>query len=126
MIKYYSIFAKWRKKDVDFLNTLNLNRRPEEGYFGFSIQEGEDYEKIINYYSRKNSLFKKTKPAEFSINFALVTFSKEELDNAKYYAISSIPPYSTPSSRYPQPNKKEITSHKFLVVIYTNIVFIIL
>lgn len=105
MIKHYSVFAKWRKKDVEFLNTLNLSRKPEEGYFGFSVQEGEIYEKIIDKYSKKDLLFNKIKPPEFSINFGLVTFSKEELDNAKYYAISSIPPYSAPSTRYPQPNK---------------------
>lgn len=105
MIRHYSIFAKWRKKDVIFLNTLNLKRKPEMGYFGFSVEEGETYKKILNHYSKKDSFFYKVKPPEFSINFGLVTFSKEELDNAKYYAISSIPPYETPSTRYPQPNK---------------------
>lgn len=105
MIKHYSIFAKWRKKDVDFLNTLNLNRKPEIGYFGFSVEEGEVYEKILNYYSKKDSFLSKTKPPEFSIDFGLVTFSKEELDNAKYYAIFSIPLNEAQESRFPQPIK---------------------
>ncbi|MGG8496893.1 hypothetical protein ACQY1Q_10780 [Tenacibaculum sp. TC6] len=106
MIKHYSIFAKWRKKDVAFLNTLNLNRVIEEGYFGFSIEEGITYNKILNHYSKNDTAFNKTKPPEFSINLGLVTFSKEELDRSMYYAMFSIPPKEVSSSRFPQPNKK--------------------
>lgn len=87
MIKYYSFFAKWRKKDVDFLNSLKLNRLIEEGYFGFGIDEGDVYEKILSHYSEKDSLFSKTKPPEFSITFGNVTFSKKELDESKYYEL---------------------------------------
>lgn len=100
MKKHYSIFAKWRKKDVAFLNSLNLSRKVEEGYFGFSIEEGIVYNKIVSHFSKKDSLLNKTKPPEFSINFGLVTFSREELDNAKYYALGGI--YQK-NNGYPEP-----------------------
>lgn len=106
MIKHYSLFAKWRKKDIEFLNNLNLERTIEEGYFGFRIEEGNVYEKIKDYFSKKDSLFSITKPPEFSINFAVVTFSKEELDNAKYFALSQIGGESG-TSKWPQPYKTE-------------------
>lgn len=105
MKKVYYVFADWRKKDIDFINCLEISKKIELGADSFSIEEGKDYEKLINFYSKKDSLFSKTKPKEFRIQQANCLFSKEELDNAKYYAISSIPPYSTPSTRYPQPNK---------------------
>lgn len=115
MKKHYSIFAKWRKKDVQFLNSLNLSRVVEEGYFGFSIEEGETYDKIINYYSKKNTLFSNTKPPELSINFGLVTFSKEELNNAKYFALGGI--YQK-NNGYPEPQNS--LKYRDIVFSYEN------
>ncbi|PHN99303.1 hypothetical protein CSC82_34715, partial [Rhodobacteraceae bacterium 4F10] len=106
MKKVYYVFAVWRKKDVKFINNLNTSNKIEIGADSFSIQEGEDYDKFTEYYSKKDTLFYKTKPKEFKIKHATSIFSKEELDEAKYYAVSSIPPYESPSSRYPQPNKR--------------------
>lgn len=102
---YYVHSEGWRKKDVDFINTLSTSKKIELGSDHFSINDGKDYLKLINHYSKGDSLFSKTKPKKFSIQQASCLFSKYDLDNAKYYAISSIPPYSTPSTRYPQPNK---------------------
>ena len=105
MIKHYLLFAKWRPRDVKFLNSLKLERTVEEGYFGISIEEGNKLDEIINRYSKQDSLFSKTKPPEFKLSFQLATFTKEELDNAKYYAIQMIGGESPPS-RYPRPNKR--------------------
>ncbi len=87
MIKHFSFFAKWRKKDVDFLNSLKLDKTVEEGYCGFLITEGEVYEEIMAHFSKKDSLFTKTKPEEFSCTFATVSFSMKELEEAKYYEL---------------------------------------
>lgn len=106
MKRVYYAFADWRKKDVDFINTLEVSNKIEIGADSFSIEEGADYFNLLDYYSKKESLFRNIKPKEFRIQHANCMFSKEDLDNAKYYAISSIPPYETPSNRYPQPNKK--------------------
>lgn len=106
MKKLYYVYADWRKKDVKFLKTLNLNRKPEEGYFGFSIREGVTYDKVTSHFSRKGSLFSKTKPSEYTNKFIVVTFSKKELNNAKYYALLPLGG-ETPDSRYPQPWKNE-------------------
>ncbi len=107
MKKLYYVFADWRLDDVKFVNTLNISNKIEEGVDSFSIKEGEDYDRFINHYSKKNSLFRKTKPKEFSIRHANCIFSKEDLDNANYYAISAIPLKEAPESRYPQPAKNE-------------------
>lgn len=118
MIKHYSFFAKWRKKDVEFLSKFNLGRTIEEGYFGFGIEEGEVYEKIINHFSKVDSLFNKVKPPEYSHNFALVTFSKEELDNAKYYALGGI---FQKKNGYPEPQNS--LKYRDIVFKYDNIEF---
>ncbi|WP_417786035.1 hypothetical protein [Tenacibaculum sp.] len=100
MIKHYLLFAKWRKKDVEFLNSLKLDRLVEEGYFGIPLEEGEVKKKILEHYSKKDSLFQKTKPSEFSLKFQSVTFSKKELDNAGYYALNGI---FQKNNGYPEP-----------------------
>jgi len=87
MIKHFSFFAKWRKKDVDFLNGLKLDKTIKEGYCGFLVSEGEGYEEIIAHFSKKDSLLKRTKPEEFSCTFATVSFSTMELEEAKYYEL---------------------------------------
>lgn len=106
MKKLYSISAVWREKDVDFLNKLNISRNIEKGMCIFSIEEGDGYDKIINRYSKKDSLFKKIKPKEFEIILASVIFTKEELNNAKYYAIQFLGSESS-ESRYPRPYKNQ-------------------
>lgn len=106
MIKHYLLFAKWRKKDVEFLNSFDLKRKVEEGYFGIPLEEGDTLNKIIKHYSKKDNLFNKTKPQEFSFSFQSVTFLKEELDNAKYYALLSLGGESHPN-RWPLPNKEQ-------------------
>lgn len=106
MKKIYYVFADWRKKDVDFINNLNISNSIDIGADSFSIEEGSDYEIFLNHYTKENSLFNKVKPKDFRIQHANSIFTKEELDNAKYYAISSIPLEDAPSSRFPQPNKK--------------------
>lgn len=105
MKKFYNVFADWRQKDVRFINTLDINKKIELGYDHFGIEEGRDYQILVEYYSKKDPLFGKTKPKEFSIRHATCIFSKEDLDNAKYYAISSISLNDTPESRFPQPIK---------------------
>ncbi|MEE9362424.1 MAG: hypothetical protein V3U92_07495 [Cellulophaga sp.] len=85
MIKQYSFFAYWRKKDVEFLNSLGLKEDIEEGADVFLIEESETYNKIIAHYSKKNSLFSKTKLEKFSCVFTGVIFSKEELDQGRVY-----------------------------------------
>lgn len=102
MIKCYSFFAKWRKKDADYLNSLNLNKKIEVGYDGFWVEEDDRYKRIMNYYSKKDSLFSKVKPPEFSTKYAFSKFSKEDLDNAKYYSLSGI--YQK-NNGYPEPQK---------------------
>jgi len=102
MKKLYSIFAEWREKDVKFLNTLKISRKVEKGICVFSIEEGSDYNKILNFYSKRDTLFKKTKPKDFSISQASCIFSKEELNSAKYYALSGI--YQGDNG-YPEPQK---------------------
>jgi len=106
MIKCYSFLAKWRKKDVEFLNSLKLSKTIEEGFDGFWIEEDDRYEKIMNYYSKKDSFFSKNRPSEFSVELAFTKFSKEELDNSKYFALQLIGGESN-ESRYPQPWKNE-------------------
>lgn len=105
MKKVYYVFADWRKEDVKFINNLKTSNQIELGADSFSIEEGEDYYKLLEYYSKKDSLFRKTKPKDFRIQHANCIFSEKELDNAKYYAIFSIPLEDTPESRYPQPIK---------------------
>ncbi len=85
MTKYYMFFANWRKKDVDFLKQFKLDREPEIGYFGFGLPEGDIFNKISNHYSQVDSLWFKTQPPEFSITFANVFFSLEEIELAKTY-----------------------------------------
>lgn len=99
MIKHFSFFANWRKKDVDFLNSLTLDRKIEQGYFGFKVEEGDVYERIMEHFSKKDSLFSKTKPEEFSCTFPMVSFSIEELEKAKYYELA----FSGESKGVPQP-----------------------
>ncbi|MEE9377504.1 MAG: hypothetical protein V3V33_05665 [Candidatus Lokiarchaeia archaeon] len=89
MIKHFSFFANWRKTDVDFLNNLSLDRKIEQGYFGFKIEEGDTYERIMEHFSKKDSIFSKTKPKEFSCTFTTVSFSKSELEKSKYYELKS-------------------------------------
>ena len=106
MIKHYSFFAKWRKKDVDFLNTFKLNKTVEKGYDGFWIKKGETYSAISKHFSKKDTMFSRTRPPEFSEEMTFVSFSKKELDNAQYYALSQIGGESSPS-RWPQPNQEQ-------------------
>ncbi len=107
MIKCYSFFAKWRKKDVEFLNSLDLNKTIKEGYDGFWVEEDDRYKRIIKHYSKKESLLNKVKPKEFKVNHSWCKFSKEDLDNAKYYMLGTT---GAPKG-YPQPKdtyKKEV------------------
>lgn len=106
MKKVYYVFAEWRKRDIDFINNLEISNKISIGADSFSIKEGEDFDKFTFHYSKKDTLLAKTKPKEFKVKLAGCNFSKEDLDNAKYFAISSMPPYETHSSRYPQPNTK--------------------
>ncbi len=87
MKRNYSFFAKWRKKDVEFLNSLNLIKTISEGYDGFWVEEGEIYDLIINKYSKKNIFSSEDKPPEFEVTMTFVTFAEEELDNANYYLL---------------------------------------
>ncbi len=88
MKKHYSFFAKWRKQDVEFLNSFKLMKTITEGYDGFWVEEGETYEKIFEKFSKKNSLFSKIdQPPEFKVTMVFVRFSKEELNNASYYML---------------------------------------
>jgi len=108
MIKHYSFSAYWRKKDIDFLNGLGLDKTIVEGADGFGIEEGKTYEKIVEHYSRKNSIFRKTRPKGFSHTFPVVTFSKEELEGASYFALS----FTGNPKTYPQPkngNYRDVT-----------------
>lgn len=100
MITLYYFFARWRKKDVEFLNSFDVSRTVEEGVCSFYIKGDNDYNKIMAHYSKKDSLFSKVRPPEFSTSIIGVEFSKEELDKAKYYALTQI---GGESSRYPQP-----------------------
>ncbi|TSE11286.1 hypothetical protein [Aquimarina algiphila] len=88
MIKKHSIFANWRKKDVDFL--ANLGITIEEGYFSFLIEEGSVYNEIIKHYTENKGFFVNRTPKEFSSKFAVVEFSMEELDNSKYFVLQNI------------------------------------
>ena len=99
MIKYYSFFAKWRKKDVEFLNSLGLNKTIKENYDGFWVEEDDRYYKIIEHYSKKDSLFNKTKPQEYKSRHTGCFFSKEEIDSARYCILTRV---GDPKG-YPQP-----------------------
>jgi hypothetical protein len=90
MKKLFYVFANWRQEDIEFLNTLKISNKIEKGADSFSIEEGNDYDNFTHFYSKKDSLFKKTKPKEFRIQQANCIFSKEELGDAKYYALSGI------------------------------------
>lgn len=109
MIKHYSFFANWRKKDVTFLNSLSLNRHIEEGFFGFAIEDENTYNKIMEYYSKKDSLFYKNRPEDFSCTFGRVSFSKKELDKAKYYELIAV----GDSVGEPQPENYRETTFKY-------------
>ncbi len=102
MRKLYSVSAIWRKKDVNFLNTLKISRVIEEGMCVFSIEEGDDYNRLINFYSKNNFLLGKTRPKEFEIVHASCIFSTQELDNSDYYALGSI--YQK-NNGFPEPQK---------------------
>lgn len=106
MKKVYSIYANWRKEDISFINSLKINKKIEEGFCVFQIEEGEDYDKLIAQYSKKDSLFYKTKPKEFTIKFIGCNFSKEDLENSQCYALLSLGG-ETSESRYPQPYKNQ-------------------
>ncbi|SMC44410.1 hypothetical protein [Cellulophaga tyrosinoxydans] len=109
MIKIYSVFGKWRKKDVTFLNSLNLNRQIEEGYFGFTIEEGVKYNKLINHYSKVDSIFNKTRPEEFNIKQATVLFSKKDLKDSENYVLE----ICAPATGFPQPEDGSYASITF-------------
>lgn len=99
MIKHYYFFAKWRPKDVKFLNGLGLEKEIKEGACSFSIEEGDTYYEIINHFAEKESLFRSTKPKGYNTTMSYVSFSKKELDAAKYYNLVGT---GTPKG-YPQP-----------------------
>ena len=84
MKKNYSFFAKWRKKDVEYLNSLKLNKVIKEGYDGFWVEEGDVYEVIMNKFSKKG-FFSSDTPEGFSVKQSGVTFSKKEIESAKFY-----------------------------------------
>jgi hypothetical protein len=90
MIKHYSFFANWRKKDVDFFNSLDPSINIKEGYFGFKVQNETIYKKIIEHYSQEDSFFSKNKPKDYSCTFATVSFTKKELDAANYFELIEI------------------------------------
>ncbi|WKB83059.1 hypothetical protein QYR09_08440 [Cellulophaga lytica] len=106
MKKLYYIYANWRKNDVDFINSLDISKKIDIGPCSFSLKEGEDLDKIVNHYSKKDGLFSKTKPKDFEIKQASCLFTKEELNNSKYYAIELLGS-ETSTNRWPQPNKKQ-------------------
>lgn len=109
MMKQYYVFAKWREKDVAFINSLLTNYKIDEGADSFQIEEGEILDKIKNYYSRKDSFFIKTKPKEFRIDFIGCAFSKQELDKSNYYMLANT---GTPKG-YPQPEQGEHLKQTF-------------
>ncbi|MDY7394919.1 hypothetical protein UMM65_06680 [Aureibaculum sp. 2210JD6-5] len=86
MTKLYYFYAKWRKKDVSFFSNLGIDI--EQGYYSFTIEEGDVYDKIIKYYFRKD-LFNVVKPKEFSTFLARVDFTKEELNASRLYALTN-------------------------------------
>ncbi|GAL88323.1 hypothetical protein [Jejuia pallidilutea] len=101
MIKNYLVFAKWRQKDVEFLNSLKLKRVIEKGYCGILIEDDDTLRTIRNRYSKQNTLLNRISPPEFSITFQGVTFSKKELDAAKCYML---PPFGKPKG-FPLPKE---------------------
>ncbi|CAL2079191.1 hypothetical protein [Tenacibaculum sp. 190524A05c] len=99
MKKRYSFFAKWRKRDAEFLNNLNLVKKVKEGYDGFWVEEGEVYEKIMKKFTSKSFFSSNSKPPEFKVKMSSVVFSKEELDSANYYMLCGI----RSAKQYPKP-----------------------
>lgn len=85
MKKVYYFFAEWRKRDVQFLNSLDLSKTIEEGSCSFSVEEGDSYHKIMEHFTKENGLFSKTKPNDFYTTVANVSFSNEELESAQSY-----------------------------------------
>jgi len=77
MIKRYSFFGKWRKKDVEFLNDLQLNKTIKEGYDGFWVEEGNIYNQIVNHFSKKGTLFSNSKSIGFQQGLLEYLFLKK-------------------------------------------------
>tara|TARA_B110000090_G_C13366113_1_gene440198 strand:+ start:325 stop:1149 length:825 start_codon:yes stop_codon:yes gene_type:complete len=102
MIKHYTFSARWRKKDTEYIETFKTSRKIAQGFCSFYVEE-KDYQSIMKYYSKKDSLLNKTKPPEFSVRLVFVSFSKEELDDAKYYMLAAT---GAPKG-YPQPEQGE-------------------
>lgn len=98
MIKNFSFFANWRKKDVEYLNSLGLSNIIEIGYFGFSITEGKVFEEITSYFSKKDILSKR-RPDDYSCTLTHVTFSKKELSDAENFELR----FTGESKGFPQP-----------------------
>ncbi len=88
MIRRHSFFAKWRDCDIDFLNSLNLNKTIRETFDGFWIEEGDTYNLIMEHYSKKDGLFKKTKPPKFSTSVTSVIFTKEEIMSSRHSVLT--------------------------------------
>lgn len=86
MKRLYSFSAIWRKQDIEFLQKFKLSKSIEVGIDSFYVEE-EHYQQIMEHYSKKNSLFDKTKPKEFRFLPAAVVFDKNELENAKSYTL---------------------------------------
>ena len=87
MIKHYYFYAEWREKDLQFFRSLDVKAEIEGSRFIY-VQEGAIYEKITQHYSKKNSLFTKTKPKDYRSELMQVSFSKSELEAARYYAFN--------------------------------------
>ncbi|TCP22377.1 hypothetical protein EV195_11226 [Tenacibaculum skagerrakense] len=99
MEKRYLFSAYWRKEDVEFLKQFKLSRNIQEGFKGFTVDE-KTHDLIMMRYNKKN-IFRSIKPKEFQVIFTGVTFTQEEIDNAKYYVLYSV---GDPIG-YPQPEQ---------------------
>ena len=86
MIRKYHVFAKWRKRDVLYLTSHDIN--VEEGYHSFLINEGDKFDKIVSFFTRNG--FLKSSPPEFSYTQTPSEFSKEELDDSFNYVLNNL------------------------------------
>ncbi len=100
MTKTYYFFGEWRKKDIDFLNSLGLDRDVELGADSFSIREGEIYSKIIDHFSKKKPLFGKVRPEGYICRPSTTLFSKQDLDESPYFWLRGAAVHITGFSPY--------------------------
>ena len=115
MIKHYYFYGDWRKKDLQFFRSLDVKADVEGSRFIY-VPEGAIYEKITQYFSKKDSLFTKTKPKDYCSELMQVSFSKSELDAANYYAMNSMGG-EAPPALWPRPDNYLETT--FMGELYT-------